>query len=142
MIATRRFSLKDLEIREDLEESLGTHIILELYECNHETLTRRRDIESVLREAATAAGLTVLVIRSHEFHPQGLTSMAMVSESHLSVHTWPEHGFAAADVFVCTEGAWKAAQVIADRFNPERVEVLEISRGNKARMAPTENRNK
>ena len=129
MIPTRIFSGKSFEAGKPLERSLGTHIVLELYDCDFSLLEKEGALEEILMEAADQAGLSVLSVHSHKFEPYGLTSLALIAESHLCVHTWPEFRFVAADVFVCSRGAWKAARVLMDRLSPGHVEVLEISRG-------------
>ncbi|MGE4553346.1 MAG: adenosylmethionine decarboxylase [Desulfovibrionaceae bacterium] len=84
-----------------LESTVGTHCILELVGCPVALLN---DEAYVRRAAATAvheAGCTLIGLQSHRFSPQGVTALALLAESHLSIHTWPEHGFAAVDMFTC-----------------------------------------
>ena len=80
---------------------LGTHIILEVAGVNFDLLDNATLIPSVLRAAADAASLTVLDEVYHEFPVQGLSGLLLISESHLSYHTWPEHGYASVDLFTC-----------------------------------------
>lgn len=78
----------------------GTHILLDLY--GGEGLRDAARLRAVLIEAATRAGATVLSCEIHEFGGAGgVTGVALLAESHISIHTWPEHGFAAVDVFMC-----------------------------------------
>lgn len=81
--------------------SIGTHCLLELYGCPHEILDDHDLIVRTLRDAAEAAGATWLSHTSYKFSPQGVTAVGLLSESHISIHTWPESGYAAADVFTC-----------------------------------------
>lgn len=81
--------------------SVGSHCILELYDCNKTLLNDANFIRRSLREAATQAKATLLNEVLHQFEPQGITALALLSESHISVHTWPEVGYAALDVFTC-----------------------------------------
>jgi S-adenosylmethionine decarboxylase len=82
-------------------EPVGTHCILELYGCNHALLDDADYIQQSLRNAATTAGATFLKETCHRFDPQGVTALALLAESHISIHTWPESGYAAVDVFTC-----------------------------------------
>ena len=81
--------------------TVGKHCILELYNCDRRKLDDERFIRSAMRNAAVRAGATLLQLISHRFEPQGITSLALLAESHISIHTWPESGYAAVDVFTC-----------------------------------------
>ncbi|BAD80039.1 hypothetical protein syc1849_d [Synechococcus elongatus PCC 6301] len=81
--------------------AVGTHCILELYGCPAELLNDADQIQANLRAAATEAGATLLQETCHRFEPQGVTALALLAESHISIHTWPESGYAAVDVFTC-----------------------------------------
>lgn len=81
--------------------SIGTHCLLELYGCPAHLLDDHDGIIETLRTAAEIAGATWLSHTSHRFSPQGVTAVGLLSESHISIHTWPESGYAAADVFTC-----------------------------------------
>ena len=108
MIANRFYSRKDLRELISLKSGMGTHLILELYDCDPEVLDDLSRIEEILLKAAKFANLKIINQRTHRFKPCGITSMVLISESHISIHTWPEHGFIAADIFVCgsdTHGA-------------------------------------
>lgn len=80
---------------------VGIHCILELYECPAHLLDDEDLIRATLHEAAQQAQSTLLGEVTHRFHPQGVTALALLAESHISIHTWPELGYAAADVFTC-----------------------------------------
>lgn len=84
-----------------LSEVVGRHVIAELLGGNPNLLNDERYLRAALKEAAERAGGTVLDVTSHKFTPQGVTALALLSESHISIHTWPEHGYAAVDVFTC-----------------------------------------
>jgi S-adenosylmethionine decarboxylase len=78
----------------------GTHLIADLYGCTG--LDDLPLIEESLRAAVDAIGATLIALRTHAFgEGQGITGVAMLAESHISIHSWPEHGFAAIDIFVC-----------------------------------------
>lgn len=82
---------------------IGTHFVLELYDCPARLLNDASFIKRSLQEAAKQAGSTLLGEVLHQFEPQGVTALALLAESHISVHTWPEVGYAAVDVFTCGE---------------------------------------
>jgi S-adenosylmethionine decarboxylase len=111
--------------------TIGYHCILELNGCPAELLDDRDFVLEAVREAAIAADLTLLGEVSHGFTPQGVTALALLSESHISVHTWPELGYAAADVFTCGEHAnpREACEHLARRFQASEQEVRVIPRG-------------
>ena len=81
--------------------ALGRHCLVELYECPRERLDDAELVLAGVREAARRARATLLEERVHRFEPHGVTAIALLAESHISVHTWPEHGYAAVDVFTC-----------------------------------------
>ncbi|WP_116126169.1 adenosylmethionine decarboxylase [Lewinella sp. IMCC34183] len=80
---------------------LGIHILLELHGCPPERLRRPVDSERILLAAAAAMRARVVESRFHAFSPHGVSGVVVIAESHLTVHTWPEHGYAAVDVFSC-----------------------------------------
>jgi S-adenosylmethionine decarboxylase proenzyme len=80
---------------------LGTHWIVDVWKCDFSILNNRALIEDTLLKAVSKAGATVLSSRFHTFEPQGVTGIVEIAESHVSVHTWPEHNFMALDIFTC-----------------------------------------
>jgi len=82
-------------------ESLGRHELVELYGCEPGVLDDEGAIRRVMLEAAASSGATVVGERFHKFSPQGVSGVVVLAESHLAVHTWPEHGYAALDLFTC-----------------------------------------
>ena len=80
---------------------VGKHCILELYGCDPARLNDEAFLRSTITQAVHLAGATLLHLISHRFDPQGVTGLALLAESHLSIHTWPESGYAAVDVFTC-----------------------------------------
>ena len=87
-------SLKDAKI-------FGKHCILELYDCDQARINDEAFVRTTLTTAAKRAGARLLNLITHRFDPQGVTGLALLAESHISIHTWPEHGYAAVDVFTC-----------------------------------------
>lgn len=82
---------------------IGKHCILEVSGCPFDILNDAKYINNVLEHAAQAAHSTLLNLRTHTFQPFGVTGLALLAESHISIHTWPENGYAAIDVFTCGE---------------------------------------
>lgn len=95
------------------------HCILELYRGNSDKLNDEAFVRQALIEAAEIAGATLLEVRTHAFSPQGITGFALLAESHISIHTWPECEFAAVDAFTCgeTTDPEKACKYLAECFD-------------------------
>ncbi len=107
----------------------GTHLILDLWGASK--LDDLALMEQAMRDAVTVAGATLLHIHLHHFTPNGgISGVAVLAESHISVHTWPEKGFAAFDIFMCGDAQpEKAIPVLRDAFKPESINVGEHLRG-------------
>jgi S-adenosylmethionine decarboxylase len=107
----------------------GSHLIIDLWEA--EGLGDRERIENALIDAVREAGATLLHIHLHTFSDGGgISGVAVLAESHISVHTWPEKGYAAFDVFMCGDAQpRKAMDVFKAAFNPGRIVVGEHKRG-------------
>jgi len=120
---------KDYFIERNGSRYAGTHLIIDLWGAAR--LDELAHIEETLRECVRAAGATLLHIHLHHFTPNcGVSGVAVLAESHISVHTWPEKGFAAFDVFMCGEAEpHKAVEVLRRAFGPDRIEVGEHLRG-------------
>lgn len=82
-------------------KALGQHLILELYGCPQAVLDDPHTIESAMTAAVQASGATMIKPFFHQFAPQGVSGVIIISESHFTIHTWPEYGYAALDVFTC-----------------------------------------
>lgn len=110
--------------------SVGRHCILELYDCPAMLLDDQSFIQSTLRQAANIAKSTLLGELSHKFDPQGVTALVLLAESHISIHTWPESGYAAVDVFTCGEHTLpaEACQFIAQRLESGHYELSTVAR--------------
>ena len=111
-------------------DPVSRHLLVEYHGCDPVLLDDASHIEALMRTAATAA--RVVVVRSvfHRYAPHGITGVVVIEESHLSVHTWPEHGFAAVDFYTCG-GGWPEAcvDVLRDGLRASRTEVMLIERG-------------
>ena len=79
----------------------GKHLLLELYRCDYEKLNDESFLRCSLNRAAKLAKATVLNLISNKFEPQGVTAIALLAESHMSIHTWPESNYSAVDIFTC-----------------------------------------
>ncbi|MDA8585780.1 adenosylmethionine decarboxylase [Rhodobacteraceae bacterium] len=112
-------------------KGLGTHLIIDV--SGGQGLDDKRRVETALRDAVAASGATLLGIHLHQFAPQGVTGVAMLAESHISVHTWPELGFAAFDAFMCGKAdPWAVVDVLSKAFETTDVQVRAFSRGDRA----------
>lgn len=111
-------------------EAIGRHLIMELWDCNS-NIDSVDAVLNVLREATIACGATVIHEYIHPFHPQGITAVAVISESHILIHTWPEHKYAAVDAFTCGKKVQpeEIMPVLERYFKPGRVQVMEMKRG-------------
>ncbi|MHC5652617.1 adenosylmethionine decarboxylase [Stappia sp.] len=106
----------------------GAHLIIDLYDA--ERLDDLPYIEETLRTCVEEAGATLLHIHLHPFEPAGVSGVAVLAESHISVHTWPEAGYAAFDVFMCGDAEPdKCVEVLKRAFSPGRTDVSELLRG-------------
>ena len=121
--------VKDHFIQRDGVEFAGTHLLLDLYGASH--LDNIGRIEQAMRDIVTACGATLLHIHLHHFSPSGgVSGVAVLAESHISVHTWPERDYAAFDVFMCGDAEPEnAIPVLKRAFFPHRIEVCEELRG-------------
>jgi len=110
-------------------KSIGRHLIVELWHC--QALDDSQKCEEALREAVRRAGATLIELKVHHFNPHGLTGMAIIAESHISVHTWPELDYAAVDVFTCGEKVdpARAVEPFVEWLKPQQTQMLEIRRG-------------
>ena len=119
--------------------ALGTHLLLELKDCNEEFLDNVHYIEEAMVGAANEAGATIVGQSFHKFSPRGVTGIVAIAESHLCIHTWPEHRYAAVDIFTCGRSfkPRKAAQLIIDRLHCASPSITEVRRGILSELAAT-----
>lgn len=109
----------------------GTHCICELYECPPALLNDEQFVKQALREAVNQGMATLLHEVSHRFHPQGVTALGLIAESHIAIHTWPEYSYAAVDVFTCGNraDAEKACRYLIRALQAGRHSLRKLSRG-------------
>lgn len=107
----------------------GTHLILDLWDASR--LDDEDLVERTMRQASEAAGATLLRLDLHAFpSPGGITGVALLAESHISIHTWPERGYAAIDIFMCGRAEpHKAVEIIRNAFAPGAITLVEHKRG-------------
>lgn len=111
--------------------SNGRHLILDLYGCPREALNNYQQLQEMLQTAVVMSGATLLRITGHKFEPEGVTILALLAESHASIHTWPAQGYAAVDLYTCNpEGisSKKAADFIKHKLQAQEVEEQEVER--------------
>lgn len=111
--------------------ALGTHLLVELKDCNPEILKDLNKVKEALVSAAKEAKATIIDVSFHQFNPFGISGMVVIAESHLSIHTWPEYGFAALDIFTCGEiiKPEVAAHYLIKRFESKNPSIVEMKRG-------------
>ena len=111
-------------------QNKGRHCILELYKCDKAKLNDEAFVRTTITSSAKVAGATLLNLVTHSFNPQGVTGLALLAESHISIHTWPEIGYAAIDVFTCGDHAMpeKACNLLAQHFLAKDVSFQNIVR--------------
>jgi S-adenosylmethionine decarboxylase len=110
---------------------MGRHILAEIYGCDFDILNDRQKIEEIMINAALEAGAEVRECVFHKFSPQGVSGVVVISESHLTIHTWPELGYAAVDVFTCGDrvNPWDACNYLSSRFKAKQLKAEETVRG-------------
>jgi S-adenosylmethionine decarboxylase len=120
---------KDYFVERDGQVFAGMHLLLDLWGAGN--LSDPVHIEGALRDAALAAGATILHSHFHHFSPNGgVSGVVVLAESHISIHTWPERDFAAVDIFMCGQCDPRLSVPVLQRaFTPDRMELSEQRRG-------------
>ena len=118
------------ELRGTAERNaLGRHLIAEFWTEHPHLLDDLAYLKDAVEDACRAGNLTVVDVMAHKFAPHGATLVALLMESHLSIHTWPEHGYAAVDIFACAGDPKRALEVLAERLRTYHVETTDMERG-------------
>lgn len=109
---------------------LGRHLIVEFTECDRELLDNTELLEAHMKEAVRRSGATIVQSVFHRYNPHGVSGVIVIAESHLSIHTWPEYGYAAVDFFTCGESVdpYRAFEYMREALGAESV-VSELRRG-------------
>ena len=111
--------------------ALGTHLLVELRDCDPEILKDLSRVKEAMVSAAKEAKATIIDVSFHEFNPFGISGMVVIAESHLSIHTWPEYGYAAVDIFTCGDVIKPevAAYYLIRKFESKTPSIVEMKRG-------------
>ncbi len=112
-------------------KALAKHFIAELYDCDREILNDVSAVEQALLKGAEAAKATIVGHSFHHFSPHGVSGVVIIAESHISIHTWPEYGYAAVDIFTCGDLTDNdtAISIIRNALCAGRVMAMEMKRG-------------
>ncbi|MEK7477394.1 MAG: adenosylmethionine decarboxylase [Candidatus Coatesbacteria bacterium] len=112
-------------------ESLGKHILVEYYGCDVNLLNKASALKEMLEDAAREARATVVESFVHQFSPFGVSGVVVIAESHLTIHTWPEYGYAAVDLFTCGDEVdpWKCYYYLHDKLKAKQATTIELRRG-------------
>lgn len=112
-------------------KNLGQHILVEYYDCDPEILNDVNRIEASMVDAAKAADATVIASTFHHFSPFGVSGVVVIQESHLAIHTWPEYGYAAVDIFTCGDvvDPWISFKFLEKAFKASYASAMEMLRG-------------
>ncbi|HHL71729.1 MAG TPA: adenosylmethionine decarboxylase [Bacteroidetes bacterium] len=113
-----------------MRSPLGIHIIVDAWNISPALLDDEKIIRSALHKAVEAVGATLIDLCVHHFSPHGLTATATLAESHIAVHTWPEHGFLAMDIFFCgRHNPQKAVDSLCDSLQMRDIKIHRLERG-------------
>jgi spermidine synthase len=117
--------------------ALGRHILVEFMGCQPEVLNDVATIERALTQAARIAGATIVDVSFHAFSPHGVSGVVVIQESHLAIHTWPEYGYAAVDLFTCSDqmDPWDSFDYLKALLGAQNHSTLELQRGSLALLA-------
>jgi S-adenosylmethionine decarboxylase len=112
-------------------KSLGKHLIIELYHCDSTILNDLKILEHHFLAAVKLSGATIIQPFFHQFSPHGITGVVVVAESHFSIHTWPEYGYCALDIFTCGESVdgHETLDYLKENLKATDASVMEIKRG-------------
>lgn len=120
----------------NLMKALGVHVIAEFYDCDPTKLDGARYMDELLLRAARESGATILESSCHQFSPQGVSGVVIISESHFTIHTWPEYSYAAVDIFTCGESINNeiALEILKEGMGAQMVSVTELKRGHMSQV--------
>ncbi len=128
LVPRERPAAKDYFVERDGVLYAGTHLLVDLWGAR--SLDDPAAIDRALRACAEASGATVLGGDFHRFEPNGVSGVLLLAESHISIHTWPERGFAALDLFMCGQcNPYAGIEALKRTFAPERITLTEHKRG-------------
>lgn len=111
-------------------KTTGRHLLVEYQNCDHDILNDLNKIENLMKQAAVFAGASIVGTVFHPFSPQGVSGVVVIEESHLSIHTWPEHGYAAVDFYTCGDcNPERAHEFLKNALRAECSETMTVMRG-------------
>ncbi len=118
----------------------GQHLIIDAFECDEDILNDEELLKTLLINTVNELGMEILSTHFHSFSPQGVTGVIGISTSHFSIHTWPEHGYAALDLYTCgNQNLWTILKELLIKFKARRACVYEVSRGEDSPKNPKMN---
>lgn len=112
-------------------QALGRQILVEFYGCDRDVLNDEPLIRDILLEGVRRSNATIVSDTFHTFSPHGVSGVVVIAESHVAIHTWPEHGYAAVDIFTCgdTIDPWVIQKYLEKGFGAGNVSSMEMKRG-------------
>lgn len=112
-------------------QALGRQILVEFYDCDRDVLNQTDTIREAMIEGVRRSGATIVSDSFHTFSPHGVSGVVVIAESHVTIHTWPEHGYAAVDIFTCGEtiDPWVIQKYLERNFHAANVSSMELKRG-------------
>ncbi len=112
-------------------KALGRHIIAEFYDCDSDILKDTEQVETYMKRAAIECGATIVESAFHTFNPFGVSGVVVIAESHLAIHTWPEYGYSAVDVFTCGDEVdpHVAVESLKEALKAGSIKMVEMPRG-------------
>mgnify|MGYP003798092823 FL=1 len=124
---------KEIEMKKELYlvSPVGTHLIIDLYDCRCDFLDNSEKIQNLLIEVAKISNTTILSVKVHKFTPMGVSGYVLISESHISIHTWPEFNYASVDIYTCGDNSLptKGFECIVEKLNSQKPTILKLERG-------------
>ena len=112
-------------------QALGRQILVEFYDCDPDVLKDRDAIDAAVNEAVKRSNATVVTSTFHTFSPFGVSGVVVIAESHVAIHTWPEYGYSAVDIFTCGENIdpWAIHDYLKEVFRSKNTSSMELKRG-------------
>ncbi len=112
-------------------QALGRQILVEFYDCDQDVLNDAGLIRDIMIEGTRRSGATIVTDAFHTFSPHGVSGVIVIAESHVTIHTWPEYGYAAVDIFTCGEtiDPWVIQNYLENGFGSQKVSSMELKRG-------------
>lgn len=112
-------------------KALGRQILVEYYDCDSDVINDVAKVEEILLKATKASRASIISHNFHKFSPHGVSGTVVIAESHVAIHTWPEYGYAAVDIFTCgdTIDPWIIQENIKEAFDSKNISSMELKRG-------------